>query len=79
MLLPRPRVLQLARENGAFTEALLEAFAGKAARPGRRYLTVADLQEFLPGRVRELTERRQNPQIDVPFQDLWNAPIFLIQ
>ena len=63
-------------ENGAFTEALLEAFAGKAV-PGQNHLTVAHLQDFLPRRVRELTKKGQNPQIHVPFEDLWSAPILL--
>jgi WD40 repeat protein len=65
-------------EHGAFTEALLEAFAGKADRAGRGVLRVSDLQAFLPSRVRELTGNQQNPQIYVPFEKLWEAPIAVV-
>jgi Caspase domain len=66
-------------ENGAFTEALLEAFAGKADRTGRGVLRVSDLQAFLPRRVRELTKNQQNPRIYVPFEELWEAPIVVVR
>lgn len=52
-------------ENGAFTEALLEALAGKAAGADG-YISIHGLQGYLPKRVRALTGDAQNPQVYVP-------------
>lgn len=52
-------------QNGAFTEALLEALAGKAG-DAAGYVSIHGLQGYLPKRVRELTANTQNPQIHVP-------------
>jgi WD40 repeat protein len=47
--------------NGAFTEALLEGFAGKADYVKDGKLTIAELDLFLSERVKELTDKRQHP------------------
>jgi WD40 repeat protein len=62
-------------ENGALTEALLEALRGEAGRP---YLRVSDLQRYLTERVTKLTDGAQNPRIEVPFKELFDLPIAVI-
>jgi uncharacterized caspase-like protein len=61
--------------HGLFTQALLEALAGKTALPGGPGVTLWDLATYVRRRVKELSEGAQNPQ--VPFlQDFdTDAPI----
>jgi uncharacterized caspase-like protein len=65
--------------NGAFTTALLEALAGKADLSRNGFISVSELQHFLPRRVRELTESQQNPTIRVPFETLFEAEVVLVR
>ncbi len=64
-------------QNGAFTEALLEALAGKA-KPGDRHLSLSDLKRYLPGRVKELTDGKQTPQVYNETKLEIDAPIFVL-
>jgi hypothetical protein len=64
-------------ENGAFTEALLEALAGKA-RPGERHVSVGDLKRYLKDRVLELTDGAQTPQVWNETKLEVDAPIFVL-
>jgi WD40 repeat protein len=49
--------------NGAFTEAVLEALAGRADRDLDSWLSVSELEDYVVRRVRELTHNAQNPRI----------------
>lgn len=53
-------------QHGAFTLALLEAFAGKADYTQKGRVTVASLSLYLSERVDELTDHQQTPGISVP-------------
>ena len=48
-------------ENGAFTEAVLEALDGRGNADDNDWLTVAELQAYVARRVRELTANQQTP------------------
>ena len=65
-------------QNGAFTEALLEALAGKA-KPGDRHLSLSDLKRYLPDRVKELTDGKQTPQVYNETKLEIDAPIFVLR
>jgi WD40 repeat protein len=62
-------------QNGAFTEALLEALNGKAARRGERDILISDVAHYVRERVPELTAGAQRPQIYYPFQGFFDPPI----
>lgn len=53
-------------ENGAFTEAVLEALKGKPNTEGTgntngdKWLTLSELKDYIPVKVRELTNNRQH-------------------
>jgi uncharacterized caspase-like protein len=66
-------------ENGAFTEALLEALSGKAVTPGRRHVSIGDLKRYIPERVKELTDGKQTPQVFNETRLEVDAPIFVVQ
>lgn len=51
--------------HGAFTSALLEAFGGKAASPGRKDVPLRKFIDYVQDRVEQLTETLQHAQ--VPF------------
>ncbi len=51
--------------HGAFTKALIEAMAGKAAAPGETAVTTLNFLSYVSQRVKALTENQQHPQ--VPF------------
>ena len=53
-------------QNGAFTEALLEAFAGKGDFTGDGAMSIAELDLYLSERVKELTEQQQHPVVRKP-------------
>ena len=55
-------------QNGAFTEALMEALSGRAARTGERDILLSDVERYLKSRVPELTEGAQTPKIYIPFR-----------
>jgi hypothetical protein len=65
-------------QNGAFTEALLEALNGKAARPGERDILLSDVERYLKARVPELTGRAQTPKIYIPFKEFIDPPIAVV-
>lgn len=65
-------------ENGAFTEALLEAFAGKARRDGDRLL-VTDIANYVKPRVRELTNGEQTPVVLYPQGRFTDPPVYLLR
>jgi WD40 repeat protein len=65
-------------ENGAFTEALLEAFAGKARRDGDRLL-VTDIANYVKPRVRELTDGAQTPVVLFPQGRFTDPPVYLLR
>lgn len=48
-------------ENGAFTEALLEGFNGKADYNRNNAISIAELDLWLSERVKQLTDKRQHP------------------
>jgi uncharacterized caspase-like protein len=63
--------------NGAFTEAVLEALAGRADRDGDRWLSVSELQGYVVGRVRELTKNAQNPRVAAVGEQAFEARLFV--
>ena len=63
-------------ENGAFTEAVLEALDGRGNADDNDWLTVAELQAYVARRVRELTENKQTPQLEVQGAGYFNADLF---
>jgi hypothetical protein len=65
-------------QNGAFTEALLEALNGKAARQGERDILLSDIERYLKARVPELTKGAQTPKIYIPFKEFIDPPIAVI-
>ena len=65
-------------QNGAFTEALLEALNGKAARQGERDILLSDVERYLKARVPELTGRAQTPKIYIPFKEFIDPPIAMV-
>jgi len=48
-------------ENGVFTEALIEGIAGQADYQKDWFVSIAELEVFLPERVKELTNGEQKP------------------
>lgn len=64
-------------QNGAFTEAVLEALAGQADRDGDRWLSVSELEGYVVRRVRELTGNQQNPRIAVPGGQHYETRLFV--
>jgi WD40 repeat protein len=64
-------------QNGAFTEAVLEALAGRGDRDGDRWLSVSELEGYVVRRVRDLTGNRQNPRIAVLGEHHFEAPLFV--
>ena len=63
--------------NGVFTEAVLEALAGRGDRDGDRWLSVSELEGYVVRRVRELTENRQNPRVAVIGEQAFEARLFV--
>jgi len=49
--------------HGAFTYALLEAMAGEANYQKDKVITMAELQLYVPTRVRRITKNKQHPRI----------------
>ncbi len=64
-------------QNGAFTEAVLEALAGNADRDGDRWLSVSELEGYVVRRVRELTGNQQNPRIAVLGEHHFETRLFV--
>ena len=64
--------------NGAFTEALLEGFSGKADYIKDGKLTIAELDLYLSERVKELTDKRQAPVARKP-DTVPDFPIALVE
>lgn len=56
-------------KRGAFTQALLEAFGGKADFDGDNEITLPEIALYVPRRVTDLTKGLQNPQL-VLVQDI---------
>jgi uncharacterized caspase-like protein len=65
-------------ENGAMTEALLEALAGKARRDGNRLL-VSDIADYVKRAVKELTAGEQTPVVLFPQGRLHDPPVYLLR
>jgi WD40 repeat protein len=65
-------------QNGAFTEALLEALAGQAARAGERAILLSDVKRYLRDRVPALTGGAQTPKIYIPFEEDIDPPIAVL-
>lgn len=63
--------------NGAFTEALLEALAGKADADADRAILISELDTYLDRRVRALTGGLQTPIMVKP-SSIPNFPIALV-
>jgi uncharacterized caspase-like protein len=56
-------------ENGAFTEAVLEAIAGHSAdQDSNGILTMTEMTGYLSRRVPQITEGRQTPSVEVRFE-----------
>jgi hypothetical protein len=66
------------RQRIPFTEALLEAFAGKARRDGDRLL-VTDIANYVKPRVRELTDGAQTPVVLYPQGRFTDPPVYLLR
>jgi len=67
-----------AGENGAFTEALLEGFAGPADYDRDRVLRFSELHRFVRQRVMEITDKRQRPEAVVPEKRLGDPPLLVL-
>ena len=52
--------------HGAFTFSLIEGIKGGADYFGRRRITLKALEVFVPYRVGELTDNKQNPVVIYP-------------
>ena len=65
-------------QNGAFTEALMEALAGKAAHPGEQDILLSDVKRYLRSRVPELTGGAQTPRVYIPFEEEIDPPIAVL-
>jgi uncharacterized caspase-like protein len=65
-------------KNGAFTEALIEGFAGGADYVGDGKLTIAELDLWLSDRVKVLTDKRQSPVVRKP-DTIPDFPIALVR
>jgi uncharacterized caspase-like protein len=65
-------------ENGAMTEALLEALAGKARRDGNRLL-VSDIANYVKRRVKELTDGQQTPVVLWHESRFTDPPVYLLR
>nr|NJM03644.1 hypothetical protein [Desulfobacula sp.] len=48
-------------KNGVFTKSLIEGLAGQADYSEDRFVSIAELEAYLPERVKELTNGRQKP------------------
>jgi uncharacterized caspase-like protein len=55
-----------ARQNGAFTKALVGGIGGKADYSGKGKITINTLDLYLSERVKELTQGRQTPTTTKP-------------
>jgi uncharacterized caspase-like protein len=64
--------------NGALTEALIEAWAGKARRDDNR-LKVSDIADYVQTRVRHLTGGAQSPVILFPRGRYTNPWVYLLR
>src|SRR5262245_11158820 len=64
--------------HGAFTAALLEAFAGKSDRPPP-WLRVSDLEIWLAAGGKELTKGAQTPRTTIPGERLSNPRLLMVQ
>jgi hypothetical protein len=65
-------------ENGAFTEALLEGFAGPADYDRDRVLRFRELHRFVRQRVEEITAGRQRPEAVAPEKRLGDPPLLVL-
>lgn len=65
-------------QNGAFTKALLEGFAGKADLIKDGSISLKELDAWLAERVKELTDRQQHPVGYWP-QTIQNFPVAVVQ
>jgi uncharacterized caspase-like protein len=64
--------------NGAFTEAVLEALAGKADEDHDGFINLTDLTRYVKRKVRELTNDQQRPEVYFPEKKLLDPEIFRI-
>ncbi len=64
-------------KNSAFTEALVEGFTGRAARPQMHAISISDLEGYLGRRVKEITKGNQTPMTAKPktVEDFWIAAV----
>jgi len=65
--------------NGAFTEALIEGFAGGANADGDAALTLEEVFTFVNARVRELTAGAQTPTLRLPYPDAADFTLLALQ
>lgn len=65
-------------QNGAFTKALVEGFAGNADIIKDGKLTIAELDLWLSDRVKQLTDKRQTPVVRKP-DTIPDFPIALVR
>jgi uncharacterized caspase-like protein len=65
-------------QNGALTEALLEALSGKARRDDDR-LRVSDIADYVTPRVKQLTGGAQTPVVLFPRGRYTNPPVYLLR
>jgi hypothetical protein len=65
-------------KNGAFTEALIEGFAGGADYVADGKLTIAEIDLWLSDRVKVLTDKRQAPVVRKP-DTIPDFPIALVR
>ena len=67
-------------QNGAFTEAILQALTGKADNDRNGILTIEELYQYLRQAVPSMVKQRKN-QLQMPFMtssELGNLPIYVI-
>ena len=66
-----------AGKNGAFTEAVVEGFGGRAARPQAHAISISDLNGYVSRRVHDITKGLQSPTLAIPktVEDFWIAAV----
>jgi uncharacterized caspase-like protein len=65
-------------KNGYFTRALVEALSGKADLNGDQVVTLAELGTYLSGRLRELSEGKQEATVQRPASVKAEFPLAMV-
>nr|VFJ73054.1 MAG: Caspase domain-containing protein [Candidatus Kentron sp. FW] len=64
--------------HGAFTRALIDGMKGKADRDENGVIRIRELDRYVAGRVKELTDGRQHTITKIP-EDMPNFPVAIVE